>query len=319
MQFGQTDLSVSRLGIGCAAIGGYDYGRVDDRESIAAIQRAIDLGVNFFDTADVYGFGHAEEVLGTALGTRRDKVVVATKGGIRWDEGGRTIRDLSPQWIVRALENSLRRLRLDCIPVYQIHWPDPGTPIAETLQALKKSQSEGKIKFIGCCNFSRDLFQQAQTICRLESLQVPYSLAERGFRETIRTYYEKLRVAVLAYSPLAQGLLSGKYSQKSKFEGTDLRRHSVLFQGMKLEENLALLERIRTVGRRYGRSPSQVAIRWVLEESAVACAMTGVKRPEQVEENSGAAGWKLAEEDVHFLEEGTAASESMFGLQQNNS
>lgn len=301
-EFGQTGLSISRVGVGCAAIGGYDYGKVDDRESIAAIHRALDLGINFFDTADAYGLGHSEEVLGRALGARRREVVVATKVGVRWDPLGRIRRDLSPGWVVRALEGSLRRLKMDCIPVYQIHWPDPATPVADTLELLRKSQEAGKIRFIGCCNFPESLVDQAQAVCRVDSLQLPYSLAQREFLAAIRYCHSKYRMAVLAYSPLAQGLLSAKYTRASKFEGTDLRARSGLFRGKIFEANLALVEGLKKAAGRIGRSPAQVAIRWILEEPAVACALAGVKRPQQVEENAGASGWNLSRDDVMLLE-----------------
>jgi len=302
VRFGLTDLRISRLGMGCAVIGGYDYGKVDDRESVAAIQKAVELGVNFFDTADVYGFGHAEEILAQGLGPRRHEVVIATKFGVAWNEEGKTSRDLSAKRVVQALEASLRRLRLDCIPVYQIHWPDPRTPIAETLEALKKCQEAGKIRHIGCCNFPADLVDQAQAYCRVESVQMPYSLAERDSRETIRHCHEKYNMAVLTYSPLAQGLFSGRYGRDSQFEGTDLRKRSYLFQGERFESNLALLDRLRLVAGRHGRTPAQAAIRWILEESGVTCVLTGVKGPEEIEENAGALGWSLSPPDSAILD-----------------
>lgn len=300
-RFGRTDLSVSRVGMGCAVIGGYDYGKADDRESVAAIRRALELGVNLFDTADVYGFGHAEEILAQGLGAQRHEVVVATKVGVGWDAEGRTFRDLSAKRIVEALEASLRRLKLDCIPLYQIHWPDPKTPIAETLEALARCQEAGKIRHIGCSNFSTDLVERAQAICRIESVQLPYSLAERGALETIRHCSEKYNMAALTYSPLAQGLFSGKYGRESHFEGTDLRRRSYLFQGERLESNLALVERLKSIGHRYGRTPAQTAIRWILEEPAVTCVLTGIKVPEEIEENAGAVGWHLSARDKALL------------------
>ena len=301
-RFGRTDLRISRIGMGCAVIGGYDYGKADDRESVAAIQKALELGVNFFDTADVYGFGHAEEILAQGLGPHRHEAVIATKVGVAWNEEGKTSRDLSAKRVVQALEASLRRLSLDCIPVYQIHWPDPKTPIAETLEALKKCQEAGKIRHIGCSNFPADLVDQAQAYCRVESIQMPYSLAERGARQTIRHCHEQYNMAVLTYSPLAQGLFSGKYGRGSQFEGTDLRKRSHLFQGDRFELNLALLERLKQVGERHGRTPAQAAIHWILEEPAVTCVLTGVKVPEEIEENAGALGWSFSPADKAILD-----------------
>jgi len=301
-RFGLTDLRISRIGMGCAVIGGYDYGKADDRESVAAIQRALELGVNFFDTADVYGFGHAEEILAQGLGPHRHEAVIATKVGVAWNEEGKTSRDLSAKRVVQALEASLRRLKLDCIPVYQIHWPDPKTPIAETLEALRKCQEAGKIRHIGCSNFPADLVDQAQACCRVESIQMPYSLAERGAWQTIRHCHEQYNMAVLTYSPLAQGLFSGKYGRGSQFEGTDLRKRSHLFQGDRFESNLALLERLKQVGERHGRTPAQAAIHWILEEPAVTCVLTGVKEPAEIEENAGALGWSFSPADKAILD-----------------
>jgi aryl-alcohol dehydrogenase-like predicted oxidoreductase len=301
VRFGSTDLTVSRVGVGCAAIGGYDYGKVDDRDSVAAIRRALDLGVKFFDTADVYGFGHSEEILARALGKHRNEVTIATKFGVNWEGKGGTTRDISGARVVEALEGSLRRLKLDCIPVYQIHWHDFKTPLEETMEALKRCQEAGKVRFAGCCNFSKDLVEQAQAHSRLESLQLPYSLAQPGSREDVVYCHEKYRMAILSYSPLAQGFFGGKYGRNSKFEGTDLRRRSELFGGEKLEMNLALLERLRKVGARYGRTPAQVAIRWILEEPSITCVLTGIKRAEQIEENLGALGWSLTPGDMDFL------------------
>ena len=310
-RFGLTELTVCRVGVGCAAMGGYDYGRVDDSESKNAIRRALDLGINFFDTADVYGLGHSEIVLSEALGARRHDAVIATKFGLRWDEQGRTSRDCGRGRVVEALENSLRRLRVDRIPVYQIHWPDPATPIAETLSVLRKCQESGKIGFIGCCNFSLDLVQETMSLCRIESIQLPYSLAEQGAAAALRLLRERYRLAVLSYSPLAQGLFSGKYGRNAKFEGTDLRRRSPLFEGDNLERNLALLERIRVVAGRHDCTPAQVAIRWLLENEHVTCVLTGVKTLQQVEENYGALGLRLSSEDLHYLNNGRAQAEAL--------
>ena len=178
-RLGLTDLKVSRIGFGCWAMGGHGWGKVDDKDSIAAIRRALDLGVNFFDTADVYGFGHSERILSKALGTNRSKVIIATKFGLKWDKSGKITKDISSKRVVEALDNSLKRLGVDCIPLYQIHWPDNITSISETMVALRKCQEKGKIKYIGCSNFSVKLIKEAQKISRLESLQLPYNITMR--------------------------------------------------------------------------------------------------------------------------------------------
>jgi aryl-alcohol dehydrogenase-like predicted oxidoreductase len=282
-------------------MGGWDYGSVNDHESIAAVHAALDVGVNFFDTADVYGFGHSEKVLRKALGTSCGDVIVATKFGLNWDDQGRTTRDSSPKRVVEALESSLRRLKLDCIPLYQIHWPDPTTPIADTLEALDRCKTEGKIQHIGCCNFSRELIETAQAISRLESLQVPYSLGQREFEDVMVMSAEQFGMGVLCYNALAQGLFVGKFTRESVFEDDDLRSRSVLFQGEKLESNLATLNRLQAVANKCEKTSGQVAIRWVLENKSVTSALTGIRTAAQALENIGGSGWSLDASTYDFL------------------
>jgi myo-inositol catabolism protein IolS len=301
VRLNQTDLNVSRVGFGCAAIGGYDYGKADDRVSIRAINEAIDLGVNFFDTADVYGLGHAEELLGQALGSRRHDVIVATKFGVDWDETGNTQLDISPERVSRALDESLRRLKLDCIPLYQIHWPDGKTPIAQTIEALRRSQEAGKIRYIGCCNFPLNLIEEAQTSGRIASLQLPYSLVEREPENLLRDAHNRLRMATLCYNPLAQGLLTGKYCRESKFDSSDLRSRSTLFQGDKFDLNLSVVEKVKIVAQRLGRTPAQVAVRWLLDNDFIDCALVGIRTSAQLKENSEITGWQLSAADAEFL------------------
>lgn len=307
VKLGLTDVHLSRVGFGCAALGGYDYGKVNDQDSVAAVRRALELGVNFFDTADVYGLGHAEELLAEALGSRRHDVIVATKFGVRWDNQGNTERDISPARVFEALDGSLRRLRLDCIPLYQIHWNDGQTPISQTMEALMKCQEAGKIRFIGSCNLSFSLIEEAQRFGRVESLQLPYSLAERDSEQVINEGHRKYQMSTFCYNPLAQGLLTGKYGRDSRFYGTDLRTRSYLFHGPSLTINLALADKLKIVAKRHGRTPAQVAIRWILENESVGCAIVGVKTPAQIEENAGVDGWNLSREDKEFL-----------SLEQNN-
>lgn len=303
VRLGLTDLTVSRIGFGCAAMGGYDYGYADDRESIAAVHKALELGVNFFDTADVYGFGHAEEILTKALGSRRHEVIVATKFGVNWDERGRTSRDISSARVTQALEASLRRLKLDSIPLYQIHWPDGVTPISETIEALKRCVESGKIRAFGSCNFSVELIEEAQRHGQLASLQLPYSLAQRDFEKTIRGC-QQYAISTLCYNPLSQGLLTGKYGRHSTFEGTDLRRRSELFRDDKLVAGLAVVDKLRIVAERCGCTPAQVAIRWLLQNTWVSCVITGIKKPSQIEENAGGVGGRLSAADFKFLSNG---------------
>ena len=298
---GSTNLQISRIGFGCAAIGGYDYGRVDDDASIAAIHRAIDLGVNFFDTADIYGLGHSEEILGRAIHSCKHDVIVATKGGIRWNNKGVIQRDNSAQWLEKAIEDSLRRLQVDSISLYQIHWPDLNTPISETMEVLERCQRNGKIRFIGCCNFPIELLHEGQKHIRLESLQIPYSLAEQENRQLIELSHNTYSMTPLAYNVLAQGLFTGKYDQRSEFSGSDLRLRSLLFKN--IDNNLKKLKKLKDIAELYHKTPAQTAIRWALDSTNVGCALTGAKTSKQIEENIKAIGWTLSENDLKLLSE----------------
>jgi aryl-alcohol dehydrogenase-like predicted oxidoreductase len=300
-RLGLTDLNVSRVGFGGWAIGGHGWGKVDDDQSLRAIRRASELGINFFDTADVYGFGHSEEVLSRALGEDRKKVIIATKFGIRWDEKGKTFRDASAKWVVKALEGSLRRLKLDCISLYQIHWPDPETSLEETLEALRKCQEAGKIKYIGCSNFSVELITRAHRVCRLHSLQAAYNLVDWGNEGELISCWRRFGIGVVCYNPLAQGLLTGKFGPEARFGSDDVRSRSKYFKAGEFERNLRTVAELREVAKRYGKTPAQVALRWALDHPCVTSVIPGIKNPQQIEENAGAMGWELAREDRERL------------------
>jgi aryl-alcohol dehydrogenase-like predicted oxidoreductase len=287
-RLGASDLRVSRIGFGCWAIGGHGYGEVDDHDSARAIRRALDLGINFFDTADVYGFGRSETVLSKALESRRHDVVIATKFGVRWDSRGRTSRDCSAKAVVEALEASLRRLKVDCIPLYQIHWHDGKTPIAETMEALHKCREAGKVRHLGCSNFSLDLVQESRKNGHLESIQLPYNIGQREHEDTLRACHTQFGMGTLAYGILIRGLLSGKYDTESRFADGDTRSRDEQFRGTLLARNLGLLNALRSVCGRQGLSPVQGAIRWVLDQPFVTAAIVGAKTVEQIEENAGA-------------------------------
>jgi aryl-alcohol dehydrogenase-like predicted oxidoreductase len=318
-RLGETDLVISRVGFGCEPLGGTDWGEVDGDLAIAAVSRALELGVNFFDTADIYGLGRSERVLSRALGAQRYGVVIATKFGHNWEEdlsGGRarTFFDSSPRRVVEALEDSLRRLRLDCIPLYQVHWPDPNTPIADTMEALLRCQEAGKIKHVGVSNFPASLIREANQVMVLASVQLPYNIIDRRAEQEVLPCCEELGIGVLAYGSLAQGFLTGKYGPDARF-GKDDRRHRLPhFQREKLKENLRIVERLKIVGQHYHKSPAQVAIRWILEHPTVTCAITGAKSPVQIEDNVGALGWRLTERDRRYV----AAGQSLHSVPSNS-
>ena len=296
---------VSRIGFGCAAIGGYDYGRVDDTESIAAVHAALDCGINLFDTADVYGFGHSEEVLGRALAKTSAHAVVATKVGVRWSDTGSTSRDVSPEYIRRAVEASLRRLRRDRIDLYQIHWPDPKTPLSETIGVLTDLVAEGKVRAIGSCNFDSTTLRSALLLQppagpSLSTSQLSINVGERRFIADAAEA-QSLGLTTLAYNVLAQGLYGGNYGRETKFTGTDLRRRSAMFEGRGLELHLAVLARLRSIAEKLGVSSSQVAVRWALDASPVDIALIGLKKPSQVVDVVRSSAWKLPQTDIDQL------------------
>lgn len=297
--------NVSRIGFGCAAIGGYDYGAVDDHESIAAVHQALDSGINFFDTADVYGLGHSETVLGRALASKRSEAIVATKVGVRWESDGTTSLDSSPAYIRSAVEASLRRLRREYIDLYQIHWYDAKTPIDATLETLSELVAVGKVKAFGCCNFSPTLLRSAISSQSYGHPGLSTSQLSINAGDTSRMCDAALAVAsglaVIAYNVLAQGIYSGKYGHASSFEGTDLRQRSAMFSSAALDSNLRVFERLRTIGGADNRTPVQTAIRWVLDAAPVAIALVGFKRPAQVAEAVGAGGWKLSADALELL------------------
>ncbi|MDR3553433.1 MAG: aldo/keto reductase [Syntrophobacteraceae bacterium] len=297
---GNTQLVVSRVAFGCWATGGHGYGRTDDTESIASIREALERGVNFFDTADVYGFGHSERILCEALGVRRREVVIATKFGVCWDDAGKTFRDCSPKRAEAALEASLRRLDLESLPLYQVHWHDGVTPICDTIEALLKFQKAGKIQHFGCSNFSGDLLGQAGRIARPASNQLQFSVAHTEAKSLLEECFRD-RVGNLVYGVLGRGALSGKYDLTSRFGEKDTRAVDLAFRGEELERNIRLANKLRVLGEHYGKSPSQVAIRWVLDNPFITSAIVGMKNVAQVLENSGAADWGLSSVDYSDL------------------
>ncbi len=296
---GKTELTVSRMGFGCWAIGGHGYGAVKDEESITSLKKAIDLGINLFDTADVYGFGHSEKVLSQALGSRRHDVVIATKFGVAWDESGKTYKDISPKHVVQALEGSLRRLRIDSIPLYQIHWYDGKTPIADTLEALMRCREQGKIRYIGCSNFDLGLVGEANDIADLASVQSLFNVAERQNEKILRACFDRYGIGSLAYGVLARGLFSGKYDRNSRFSKGDTRSQDVGFSGEKMGNRLKIFDKLSEIGGHYGKSPIQVAIRWVLDAPFITSAIVGLKTAAQLDENAAALGWSL--DNAHWL------------------
>jgi len=294
---GPTELRASRVGFGCWAMGGHGYGHVDDTESVVAVRKALDLGVNLFDTADVYGFGHSEKVLSDALGDQRKSAIIATKFGVCWDDHGKTFKDCSPRRVFEAVEESLRRLRIDCIPLYQLHWHDGKTPVEDVMDALERCRQAGKILHAGICNLSEELLLTACRNHEVVSYQCLYSLARRENEEIIRNAAKTQGVGTLPYGVVGRGVFSGKYGVTSRFDEKDTRNEDRDFQGNQLEKNLLIANALGKIGKKYEKTASQVAIRWVLDNQNVTCALVGMKNENQVFENVGAMGWSLDQDD----------------------
>ncbi len=294
---------VSRIGFGCAPLGGYDYGPVDDSTSVRAIHAALDAGITLFDTADVYGLGRAERVLGEALSGRRHQAVIATKGGVAFTPDGRTKRTLAPAHLARAIDDSLARLRTDVIDLYQLHWPDGVTPVADAVAIIARAVEAGKVRAIGVCNFLLKDLEAAQAVAPIVSLQVPRSLLEPNWTEAIESGFARWGTGGMCYNVLAQGLFTGKYDAASRFLGTDLRARSALFTEERLAQGLEILERLRVVAARHGVSPARVAVRWLLEQPGVSVALCGIKTESQARDNAGAVELRLSRDDLDYLSE----------------
>jgi len=306
-KLGNSDLFITPLGFGAWAIGGsgweFGWGEQDDKASIAAIHRALELGVNWIDTAAVYGMGHSEEVVASALKTwQGPRPYVFTKCGLRWDEQGYVHRDLIADSIRRECEESLRRLNVDIIDLYQIHWPTED--LEAGLGAMAQLQKEGKIRWIGVSNFNVEEMRRAQAIASITSLQPPYSLVHREVEQEILPYCRSTGRGVIVYSPMASGLLTGAMTREraGSLPASDWRCRDIEFQEPKLSKNLALVERLRKVGERHGRPPGQVAIAWALRNPAVTGAIVGARNAKQVEGNLGAAELHLTEEEIAEIE-----------------
>jgi len=306
-KLGKTGIRISKICFGCWAIGGHGYGVVDDHESTAAIHEALDHGINFFDTADVYGFGHSEKVLGKAL-VKRDDVVIATKFGVAWDENGRTKKNCSVEHLHKSIGQSLKRLKREYIDLYQIHWYDGVTPIEKLIEALLKLKEQGKIRNIGCTNFSRDLIIQAIKITSIESAQFHYSLNNISREDDIHFLRNEYDLATLVYGVLARGFFSGKYNTGSVFPEKDTRKSDPNFHEY-LERNLTLLNCLKKIAVKYDKTPGQLAVRWALENPDVSSVLLGMKKTEQVLDNIRSLGWTLAEEDKSTL---TKKSSTLF-------
>ncbi len=307
---GNSDLAITPIGFGAWAIGGggwaFAWGPQEDADSIAAIREAMDLGINWIDTAAVYGLGHSEEVVGKALKGMARRPLVFTKCARVWDEQRQIGKCLKAASIRQECEASLKRLGVDVIDLYQIHWPEPPEDIDEGWDTMLKLKAEGKVRWVGVSNFSAGQMNQVSRLGPITSLQPPYSMVRREIEAEILPHCEKHGIGVLAYSPMQSGLLTGGWSRErvAALPADDWRREkNKHFQEPLLSRNLRLVDLLTRVGQPHGKSPGEVAIAWVLRLPVVTGAIVGARKPGQLKSLAGAAGWRLTEAECGQIEE----------------
>lgn len=302
-QLGNTDMHITPLGLGAWAIGGggwaFAWGSQDDQQSIAAIKRAIHLGINWIDTAAVYGLGHSEEIVGKAI-KGGEKPYIFTKCSLVWNEQGEVGANLKESSLRRELEGSLRRLGVETIDLYQIHWPNPDPDIEEGWSALAKFQREGKVRAIGVSNFNIEQMRRAQRIAPIASLQPPYSLVRPDVEKDILKFCQEQNIGVIVYSPMASGLLSGTMTKErvANLPEDDWRKRGSEFQEPRLSRNLELADLLSEIGYPHNCTAGQVAIAWTLHNPAVTGAIVGARSPRQIEDLIGAAEFRLNEREL---------------------
>jgi aryl-alcohol dehydrogenase-like predicted oxidoreductase len=307
-RLGKSDLEITPIGVGAWAMGGggwkFAWGPQDDDQSVSAIHAALDAGVNWIDTAAVYGLGHSEEVVGRALKGRSRKPYVFTKCERVWDERGEISKSLKAASIRREVEASLRRLQLDVVDLYQIHWPEPEEDIEEGWRTLAQLQHEGKVRWIGVSNFNVDQMRRAQAIAPITSLQPPYSIISPEIEQTMLPYCQANNIGVIVYSPMKSGLLSGAMTREriAAMPPDDHRRRMPHFQEPRLSHNLELADLLRRIGNRHGRTAGEVAIAWTLRHPAVTAAIVGMRSAKQAQGVAGAASFRLSSEEIAEIE-----------------
>ena len=305
---GNSDLLITPIGFGAWAIGGpgweFAWGPQDDTESIAAIQGALNAGINWIDTAAVYGLGHSEEVVARALDGVHDRPYVFTKCSMIWNENRQIGHSLKAGSIRRECEASLRRLKVEAIDLYQIHWPQPNEQIEEGWATMADLKKEGKVRYIGVSNFEAPQIRRAEQIAPITSLQPRYSLIHREIEEDILPVALHDNIGVIAYSPMASGLLTGTMTRPriTSLPDDDWRKHHPDFQEPQLSRNLDVVEKLRNIARSHDRTPAEVAVAWVLHNPAITGAIVGARRPGQIESVVGAADLQLDRHDLAELE-----------------
>lgn len=315
-KLGQSNLEVSAIAFGAWAIGGWMWGGADANDAIKAMETAIDEGMTTIDTASIYGFGLSEELVGKAIKGKRDKVEILTKFGMSWegkdgefyfttkDNSGKVVdiyRYASKKKVLRDCEESLRRLNVDYIDLFQIHWSDSTTPVSETMEALQILIDSGKVRAAGVCNYSAELMAEANKSIILASNQVPYSMVRRDIETDVVPFCLKTNTGILAYSPLQRGLLTGKVKSGHIFNEGDSRPDTPYFREPNLSNINSFLKKIRPIADGHNATLSQLVLNWTIKQPGITCALAGARNPAQVKENSGAAHFKLNDEEINII------------------
>ncbi len=298
-------LRPSRIGLGTWAIGGWMWGGSDDASAVHTVQAAVDRGITLIDTAPIYGYGRAEELVGRALaeGGRRERAVLATKCALDWGVDGKPFRNANAARITKEVEDSLRRLGTDVIDIYQVHWPDPQTPFEETAPVMEALLRQGKIRAIGVSNFSSEQMTEFRKFAPLHTAQPPYNLFERGIETDVLPYCRDQGIATLTYGALCRGLLSGRMTSGTQFEGDDLRQFDPKFRHPRFPRYLAAVQRLDDFAQeRFGKRVIDLALRWLLDRPGVSVALWGARKPAQLDPVDDVMGWHLDEAAMAEIE-----------------
>jgi len=306
-KLGYTDLELTAVGLGTWAMGGpwqYGWGPQDDDEATGAILAALETGINWIDTAPAYGLGHSEELIREALKQKSERPIIATKCGILWNEKKEKVTCLKRDSVRRECHASLKRLSVEVIDLYQMHWPDPDQDVEQAWEEMTRLHEEGKVRYLGVSNFNLEQIKRVQKIHPVASLQPPYSMLRREVESELLSYCAQNNIGVVAYSPMQRGLLTGKFSAE-RLAGLPLddhRRRSPEFQDPQFSATLEFVEDLKKIAERHGRTCAQLAISWVLRRPEVTAAIVGARRPAQILETAPAADWKLSKKDIDKIE-----------------
>jgi aryl-alcohol dehydrogenase-like predicted oxidoreductase len=303
-RLGKSEILVSPIALGCWPIAGMTSGGVTDEDSLATLAACPDLGINFLDTAYCYGaHGESERLIARALGYRRDELVIATKGGIHWKPNRVRKIDGSPETLKRECEESLRRLETDRVDLLYLHAPDPKVPIGESAGAMRELLEQGKTRSVGLSNATVAQLEEFNSVCPLMAFQPHYNMLQREIERDTLLWCQERGIAVVVYWPLMKGLLAGKLGRDHVFPPSDSRSRYPMFQGEEWQRNQDVVDCLRGIAEEIGKTVAQVAVNWTIHRPGITAALCGAKRPDQISDNAGAAGWRLSDEHLAKIEQ----------------